>query len=159
MKDSRWNLWFRTSSWVSKYDVGSGVWTPYTFNTYIWSMYEDKRWNIWFGSDNSLFKYDYVNGDFTPYTGIDGVSFDGAVNPVFEDNDWNIWVTDGGGWDWLGKYNSITNQWTSYIESAWLENVRVLSINQDNNWNIWVWTRREWVRKYNPVTDQMDYLY
>lgn len=143
-EDKNGNLWFVTSSGLSKYDRKSFVNFP--DNTGLVSdaiecILEDKIGNIWFGTNSGLTKYD--GKLFINITDSSGLLNDG-ITSVLEDKSGCIWF--GTHKNGVLKYDG--KSFRNFTKKNGLTSNNILCILEDKGRNIWFGTS-DGISKYD----------
>ena len=152
LRDSNGNEWVGLSYALFRRDKGNANFTRVEETHYKWifTLFEASDGTIWIGSMGSgLYHYLPKENKYVFYTPDNDTKQIGSIqsnsiNSIMEDRKGRIWIsTDRGG---LSRYNSETDDFTTYgIENGLPDNV-VYPVVEDRKGNLWFGTNRGLVK-------------
>jgi ligand-binding sensor domain-containing protein len=121
---------------VARFDGTS--WQAYTFDAYVWSVYEDRAGNWWFGTYRGARRFDGTS--WTTYTTADGLA-DDRVTRVLEDRMGRLWFSTAAG---VSMFDGAT--WRTFGPNERYPAENCYGQLVDHSGTLWFSTDRIWYR-------------
>ena len=150
-EDDSANLYLGTEKGISKFNtINSHISKLNTIdnkhlqNSLLNCIFTDSKGEIWIGSyaANAISRFNPDSTTFTHFTGYsyDSTSYKGYyTNFIYEDNEGIIWIGSDKG---LNRYNTQSNNFTTYTTDDGFPTNNIYGILEDNNDTYWISTNK-----------------